>query len=455
MSKSSPGKVGLEVNYLRSWLALTLTLLAICYLLNMVMGLPRAPLPRVLTYSVGASAALMTLADLLVFGVGKCLTDLLAGWMTDGAPGGRKTVLLIGGCLTCAGCLCIYFAVPGDVYVAQLKLAEDAQAPPPFHWQAYTLIALGQFLNGLGSGFQNQGIMTATQDLGGRSRRGLAGGLMEAALYWGVTAGTFLGGWLVHLTGRLLFPFLVMAGIAAACTLTAWLATVDTRKAILEPAGFTPQRPGWAAYRLAFTHRSLYVIYFAGLMSKWVDSLIFTVASLFLRDLRYSVPQVAVILTGFVLSWSTLSLFSGALSDFVGRKPLIWLGMLWNGAFTLVLFFFSRADDMAWELVLMVLLGCGTGLYYGLPPAIAADVAPVQWRGVCISVYRFWRDTGHIAAALVFGAFYTLYEHEPQVATAWIMAVSAALLLLGGAIALVFMKETLNTARTPPEKSTG
>ena len=45
----------LKVNYLRSWLGLTLTMLIICYLLNMVMGMPRAGLPRVLTYYVGAS----------------------------------------------------------------------------------------------------------------------------------------------------------------------------------------------------------------------------------------------------------------------------------------------------------------------------------------------------------------------------------------------------------------
>ncbi len=450
MSKPAP-RAGLEVNYLRSWLGLTLTLLAVCYLLNMVMGLPRAGLPRVLTYSVGASAALMALADLLVFGIGKCLTDLVAGWMTDGAPGGRKTVLLIGGSLTCAGCLCIWFAIPGDVSQADLKRSVAAGVLPPFHWQAYALIALGQFLNGLGSGFQNQGIMTATQDLGGRARRGLAGGLMEAALYWGVTAGTFLGGWLVQLTGRLLFPFLVMAGIAAACTVTAWLGTVDTRRAILEPAGFTPQRPGWAAYRIAFTHRSLYVIYFAGLMSKWIDSMIIVMSSLFLRHLDYSVPDVAVIQTGFVLSWSTLSLFSGALSDFVGRKPLIWMGMLWNGVFTLVLLNLSRPGDLAWELGLMVLLGCGTGLYYGLPPAIAADVAPVQWRGVCISVYRFWRDMGNIVAAGVFGVFYHFYG-ETKEAAEKIMVVSAALLFLGAAIALVFMRETLESSAIPPGK---
>ena len=172
--------------------------------------------------------------------------------------------------------------------------------------------------------------MVAMQDLGGRARRGLAGGLMEAALYWGVTAGTFLGGWLVSLTGQLLLPFLIMAVIAALCLIVTSLATVDTREAILRPAGFTPQPIGWEAYRIGLTNRNLYVVYFAGLMSKWVDSMIIVMSSLYLKHLGYGVAETAVIQTGFVLSWSTLSLFTGALSDFVGRKNLIWFGMLWN-----------------------------------------------------------------------------------------------------------------------------
>src|SRR5262249_6140074 len=125
-----------------------------------------------------------------------------------------------------------------------------------------------------------------------------------------------------------------------------------------------------------------------------------------------------------------------------GRKPLIWLGMLWNGAFTLVLLFCSQPGNLAWELGLMVLLGCGTGLYYGLPPAIAADVAPVESRGVCISVYRFWQAPGHIVAGLVFLLCYRIYG-ETLGAAERIMVVSAVLLFLGGVIAFAFMKEAL------------
>jgi MFS family permease len=436
---------GLKVNYLRSWLGLTMSLLIICYLLNMVMGLPRAGLPRVLTGYVGATEAQMSLVQLFFFGVGKCLTDLIAGWMTDRLRGGRKTVVLLGGTLTALGCLCIYFAIPGDLGAAELEAAELEAArsqPKELQWLPFVLIGLGQFLNGLGSGFQNQGIMVGTQDLGGRARRGLAGGLMEAALYWGVTAGTFLGGWLVTISGQVLFPFLVMAIIAIACVL-ATTRTVDTRQAILVPAGFTPHSTGWHGYRIAFTNRSLYVIYFAGLMSKWVDSLIIVVSSKYLQTLKYSLEETAVIQTGFVLSWSTLSLFTGALSDHIGRKNLIWMGMLWNAVFALVLMQFSVEGNLVWQLFLTILLGCGTGFYYGLPPAIAADVAPVEYRGVCISVYRFYRDMGNIVATLTFAGIFDLFGRAHlREASEMILLVSAALLFLGAVIAFVFMRET-------------
>src|SRR5262249_27700109 len=156
------------------------------------------------------------------------------------------------------------------------------------------------------------------------------------------------------------------------------------------------------------------------LMSKWVDSMIVVMSSLYLRALGYSIGDTALIQTGFVLSWSTLSLFTGGLSDRIGRKPLIWLGMLWNGVVTLAFMCMSRHGGIAWEVFLTVLLGCGTGFYYGLPPAIAADVAPVEWRGVAISVYRFWRDFGHILSTLVFFGIYWIHG-ETRLAAEWIL----------------------------------
>ena len=56
---------------------------------------------------------------------------------------------------------------------------------------------------------------------------------------------------------------------------------------------------------------------------------------------------------------------------------------------------------------------------------------------------------GHIVAALVFSAFYQLNE-KTQVAAERIMIASAVLLFVGAAVALVFMKETLETPEASP-----
>src|SRR5262249_45124788 len=127
----------------------------------------------------------------------------------------------------------------------------------------------------------------------------------------------------------------------------------------------------------------------------------------------------------------------------IGRRKLIWMGMLWSAVFTLVLVQFSVAGNLAWQLALTILLGCGTGFYYGLPPAIAADVAPVEYRGVCISVYRFWRDMGNIVATLVFMAIFDIWgKGFTRQASETILVVSSALLFVGAAVAWLFMRET-------------
>jgi hypothetical protein len=69
---------------------------------------------------------------------------------------------------------------------------------------------------------------------------------------------------------------------------------------------------------------------------------------------------------------------------------------------------------------------------------------------VCISVYRFWRDSGHIAAALVFMGCYRLWG-QTAVAAERIMLVSALLLFAGAAVAFRFMSETWPGHGSPPD----
>ena len=51
-----------------------------------------------------------------------------------------------------------------------------------------------------------------------------------------------------------------------------------------------------------------------------------------------------------------------------------------------------------------VSLGIGTALVYPTLLAVVGDVAHPKWRGSAVGFYRFWRDIGYAAGALVAGA---------------------------------------------------
>ena len=52
-------------------------------------------------------------------------------------------------------------------------------------------------------------------------------------------------------------------------------------------------------------------------------------------------------------------------------------------------------------------MGVGTALIYPVIQAAVSDEVPAEWRGVGIGIYRFCRDMGYVAGALVAGIFST------------------------------------------------
>jgi MFS family permease len=139
----------------------------------------------------------------------------------------------------------------------------------------------------------------------------------------------------------------------------------------------------------------------AGLVNNLNDALAWGLAPLFLAAHGASVRQIAIVAAAYPLVWGVGQLVTGWLSDHTGRKPLISAGMLLQaGALALLV-----AGDGAFapSLAAAVLLGVGTAMVYPTLLAAVSDTVRPRERAQAVGIYRFWRDFGFVAGALIAG----------------------------------------------------
>src|SRR5204862_2707098 len=125
--------------------------------------------------------------------------------------------------------------------------------------------------------------------------------------------------------------------------------------------------------------------------------------------------------------WGVGQLATGALSDRVGRKPLIVAGM-WVQAAAIFLLLLT-GGFLPWAAA-MALLGLGTALVYPTLLAAVSDVAHPDWRASAVGVYRLWRDGGYAVGALIAGILADL------LGVPWAIAGIAALTFISGVVVL-------------------
>jgi MFS family permease len=154
---------------------------------------------------------------------------------------------------------------------------------------------------------------------------------------------------------------------------------------------------------------------------------------LFYAAAGLSLPEIAVLAAIYPAVWGLAQIGTGALSDRVGRKPLIVAGMLLQGSAIVAIA--ASSGFAAWGLAAAA-LGLGTALVYPTLLAAVADVAAPAWRASAIGVYRLWRDLGFAAGALVAGV---IADRFGMTTAIWVVAVLTA---LSGLVVLVRMRET-------------
>ncbi|HYU34021.1 MAG TPA: MFS transporter [Thermoanaerobaculia bacterium] len=121
------------------------------------------------------------------------------------------------------------------------------------------------------------------------------------------------------------------------------------------------------------------------------------------RDLGIDAALVPILWALLHVVKSLSSTPAGALSDRIGRKPLLVSGWVLYAA---VYFALARADA-AWQAwALFAVYGIYFGLTEGVEKALVADLVPAERRGTAFGWYNLAIGVGALPASLIFGAIW-------------------------------------------------
>ena len=185
----------------------------------------------------------------------------------------------------------------------------------------------------------------------------------------------------------------------------------------------------------------------AGLIEKFVDTLIWVFYPIYLYEQGLSLFHISIIVGIYTLICGALQTATGKLSDHIGRMKPIVLGM-WICAAGVAMKLYG--DDILWWCLSAAVTGLGMALLYPNLSAAINDISHPNWRGSAAGVYRFWRDLGYGISALVLGLIADM--HGAIEISFEVVAIS---MFLSGLLVCYWGQETLPRLRkaTPDQQS--
>jgi MFS family permease len=406
----APIRLGLREN-----LAQFSLLVAVNALVGGMIGQERTVLPLLASEEFGLAAFTAALTFIVAFGTVKAVTNFFAGTLSDRY--GRKPVLVAGWLIGLPAPLLLMWA-------------------PSWGWVVFANVLLGV----------NQGLTWSTTvimkiDLVGPSRRGFAMGLNEAAGYGAVALTALATGYIAQPHGLRPEPFLLgLAYAALGLGLSTFFVRETRGHARYEAANHPTEgrhEVGLSTRQVftltSFRDRALSSCSQAGLVNNLNDGLAWGLFPIFFADAGLSVGRIGILAALYPAVWGVGQLYTGGLSDRIGRKPLIVGGMLAQAA--AIAWIAVTNGFAAWALGALV-LGAGTAMVYPTLLAAVGDVAHPSWRARSVGVYRLWRDAGFAVGALLAGILADVIS-----ITAAIWAV-AALTAVSGLVVAARMYET-------------
>lgn len=363
-------------------------------LVGLTLGMMRTVVPALAEseFNVPKGSFLLLVAFVVAFGFVKGVLNFVAGRLSERI--GRQRVLLFG-------------------WLAALPIPFMIGFGPSWNW-----IVAATVLLGVNQGLTWSMTQTAKLDITRMDQRGLTIGLNEFSGYFGVAVAGVITGYLATAIGArmglLVFGLFVIV-FATGLTLLwvkdtlPWARAEGARHAAGQATGPRPRYPRnisnrpstWEVFTLvSWRDRRLAAISQAGLVEKFVDALIWVFYPVYLYQHGLALAGIGWVVGAYGFVWGGSQLFTGRLSDRVGRqKPIVWGMWLCGIGVGLMLL----GESVWWWSCSAALTGFGMALLYPNLSAAVADIAHPNWRGSAIGIYRFWRDVGYGIGALGLG----------------------------------------------------
>ena len=382
-------------------------------LVGLTLGMMRTVVPALASteFGVPKGSFMLLIAFVVAFGFVKGTLNFVAGRLSERV--GRKRVLMLGWLMATPIPFMILWA-------------------PSWGWMVAATVLLGV----------NQGLawsMTQTSklDLTKPDQRGLTIGLNEFSGYVGVAIagivtaymatafgarqGLFIFGLVVIVSALVLTQFFVRETLP-------WAKAEGARHAAGQAVGPKPRYPAhvptYPTTRemfalMSWRDRRMAALCQAGLVEKFVDALVWVFYPVFLYQQGISLPNVGWIIGVYGLTWGGSQLFTGKLSDRIGRHLPNVLGMWICGAGVAMM---MLGQGVLWWSLSAAVSGFGMALLYPNLAAAVADISHPNWRGSAIGIYRFWRDLGYGIGGLGLGL--VAHSTGQMEAAFWFVAVS-------------------------------
>lgn len=406
MRQESSIKLGLQEN-----LGQFSLLVLINAFVGAMIGLERTILPKMAEEEFGMVAKTAILSFIVVFGFTKAITNYFAGRLSDRL--GRKQILVYG-------------------WLTAIPVPFLLMWAPTWSWVLVANVFLG-----ISQGLTWSTTVIMKIDLVGPKKRGLAMGLNEFAGYFAVALSAWATGYIASVYSVRPEPFYLGIGYVAIGLVLSVFFAKETQHHVLHEAknhDVVQVSQKEIFIKTSLTDKNLSSVSQAGFVNNLNDGMAWGLFPILFASFNMTLSQIGWLAAIYPASWGLLQLFTGHLSDIVGRKWLIVFGM-WVQAIGIGI---TAISNSFWGFATGGLfLGIGTAMVYPTLLATIGDVAHPSWRASAVGIYRLWRDSGYAIGAIIAGLVADFFGLTSAI---WLVAMMT---FISGLIVMIRQSETL------------